>query len=236
MDQAAFLKKFALSEGDLVRVVKSGTIFEGTVIPSSDADVLVLKLKNGYNAGFDPAALSEVVRLGSEKKAAKPAQKPLPHDPALPTILILHTGGTISSRVNYATGGVFSAFSPSDLLEMFPELMQKSNFETRVVTNILSGSMRFDHYPVIAEEIKKALSQGFAGIIIPHGTDTLSFTSAAMAFMIQDPAVPILFVGAQRSSDRGSSDAAMNLSCAVDFILKGDFAGFAICWFEGFEF
>jgi len=63
------------------------------------------------------------------------------------------------------------------------------------------------HPAVTAEE----LTGGAAGVVIPHGTDTLHFTTAALSFMLRDLTGPVVVVAAQRSSDRPSSDAALNL-------------------------
>jgi glutamyl-tRNA(Gln) amidotransferase subunit D len=57
-------------------------------------------------------------------------------------------------------------------------------------------------------------------------------TAAALAFIFENLPIPVLMVGAQRSSDRGSSDAAMNLICASEFIAKTDFKGVALCMHE----
>ena len=227
-----FLKRHRLKESDFVEAFSSGEKFSGTIIPSSERSMLFLKLKSGYNIGLELKKISSIKKVSAGKSVSKPETKKFSQNPMFPKILILHLGGTIASRVNYETGGVFSSFSPEDLLTMFPELLQKANFETRLLASIESENMRFPLYSKIAEEIKKALPKKFAGIIISHGTDTMAFTSAALAFMVQNPPIPILLVGAQRSSDRGSSDAAVNLSCAVDFILKSDFAGIGICMHE----
>ncbi len=224
-------KNASFKTGDRLFVKQGESAFEGTVLPETKKGFLDLKLKNGYNISLDLSKKTEIKRLETPKKTvAEP--KPLPFNPSLPSILILHTGGTIASRVNYETGGVFAAFTPEDLLAMFPELTQKANFETKMIGNMESENMRLSHYTRIAEEIKKTDSKKISGIIVSHGTDTLAYTSAALAFMVQKPGIPVLLVGAQRSSDRGSSDAAMNLSCATDFITKTDFCGVAICMHE----
>lgn len=67
------------------------------------------------------------------------------------------------------------------------------------------------------------------GIIIGIGTDNLAVASAALSFIIETSSVPIIFVGSQRSSDRGSSDAAMNLICAAEFVVNSNFGGVGIC-------
>ncbi len=81
----------------------------------------------------------------------------------------------------------------------------------------------------MAKEIEKEIEKKVDGIILTHGTDTLHYTAAALSFILEDLPIPVILVGAQRSSDRGSSDAAMNLICAVEFIKQSDFADVAVC-------
>lgn len=81
----------------------------------------------------------------------------------------------------------------------------------------------------MAKEIEKELRSGVDGVIVTHGTDTLAFSSCAMAFALENLDKPVIFVGAQRSSDRPSSDAAMNLLCAAYFITKTNFSDVGIC-------
>ena len=71
--------------------------------------------------------------------------------------------------------------------------------------------MRPEYWQQLAQKIADAANSGKEGIIIGHGTDTMSYTSAALSFMLQDLSIPVVLVGSQRSSDRPSSDAALNL-------------------------
>ena len=230
MDCAQILKKFSLREGDVVEVVTDDSAqYSGTIIPSADSGALTLKLPSGYNVGIGAEKIKSARKISSGKIVAKPAAIEIKRNPELPTIAILHTGGTLASRVNYSTGGVYAAFSPEDLITMFPELAQIANFEARLVSNIMSEDMRFSDYKKIAGAVADEIRRGVRGIIIGHGTDMLAYTSAALSFILENLPIPVILVGAQRSSDRGSSDAAMNLICAAEFIAKTDFAGVAIC-------
>ncbi|MDD5163296.1 MAG: Glu-tRNA(Gln) amidotransferase subunit GatD [Candidatus ainarchaeum sp.] len=229
MDAKIFLKKKKLKEGDFVEAVFGEETVLGTIIPGNETGIVFLKLKSGYNIGLSPGKISSIKKISQGMKTAKPQTTEIKQNTSLPKISILHTGGTIASRVNYETGGVFASFSPEDLLSMFPELGKIANFESTLVSNIMSEDMRFSDYKTIAKAIEKEIKKGVKGIILGHGTDTLGYTSAALAFALENCPVPILLVGAQRSSDRGSSDAAMNLICAASFIAKTDFAGVAIC-------
>ena len=79
-------------------------------------------MKSGYNIGI---RLSANVRIEKIGKGTKPtfASPPLPAQrPALPKVVIMSTGGTIASRVDYRTGAVRSAISASDLYGVVPEL------------------------------------------------------------------------------------------------------------------
>ena len=144
-------------------------------------------------------------------------------------ISILHLGGTISSKVDYKTGGVSAKFSEKDMLELYPEIKTIAKISSKLVANMLSEDMNFQHYNLIAKEIQKEIKKGTEGIIITHGTDTIAYTSAALAFILEHPPIPIILVGAQRSSDRSSSDAGLNLICALNFIAQTNFKDVAIC-------
>ncbi len=82
-----------------------------------------------------------------------------------------------------------------------------------------------------AEAIGKEIEKGAAGIVIGHGTDTMHHTAAILSFMVQDPPVPIVMVGSQRSSDRPSSDAALNLIHATRTAAESDIAEVTVCMF-----
>ncbi len=217
--------------GDRVKVVTGDEPIEGVLMPD-EKDVVVLKLDTGYNMGIAKNRVREIQVLKEHKaKSAEPAKS----EPkkGLPTIAILHTGGTIASKVDYETGGVVAKFTPEELTGMFPELKDIANVRSRLVRNMFSEDMRFAHYNLLAKDVEKEIKDGADGIIITHGTDTLHYTAAALSFMLNNLGVPVVLVGAQRSSDRGSSDASLNLLSAAHFIVHSkDFAEVCICMHE----
>ena len=213
--------------GDVVKVETKEDSFEGVLMPE-EKDVLILKLRSGYNMGINKSKIKKISVL-EKKKEAKEANIKLEQNNSLPKISILHTGGTIASKVDYETGAVYNKFSPEELLKMFPELNKIANISSRLIRNMSSDDMRFSHYNLMAKEIEKEIKSGVEGIIITHGTDTLHYTGAALSFILENLSVPVILVGAQRSSDRASSDAGMNLICASEFISKTDFAGVVLC-------
>jgi len=217
------------SPGDKVRITTIETTEEGILMSSPEENVVLIKLDNGYNVGFNQDEIKDMIILELKKESAPITPKRVETKIGLKTITILHCGGTIASKVDYETGAVKPTFSPEEMLELFPELAQIANIKSRLVANMLSENMRFAHYNLIAKEVEKAIKEGSEGIIVTHGTDTLHYTSAALTFALEGLQHPVLLVGSQRSSDRGSSDASFNLKCAVQFIAKSDFKGVGVC-------
>jgi glutamyl-tRNA(Gln) amidotransferase subunit D len=199
-------------EGDMVKVAKGGQEYKGVVMPSR-SDKIVLKLKNGYNVGLSLEGTA-IEALEQEQASPRPQRKKHSHKPGLPNITILSTGGTIASRVDYRTGAVSSQFTADDILDAIPELTDMANFNGKVLSMIFSEDMDYTAWQNLASAAYEEIKNGADGIIVTHGTDTLSYTAAALSFMVQTP-VPIVLVGAQRSSDRPSSDNAMNMICAT---------------------
>jgi len=147
-------------------------------------------------------------------------------------IIIIHTGGTIASKVDYKTGAVVAKFEPEELYALYPELKEVSDFDIIKVANIMSEDVDFNFVNELALAIKKGIKKETKGIIITHGTDTIHYTSAALHFMLKNLPIPVILVGAQRSSDRPSSDAGMNLICAARFIIKTNWGGVGVCMHE----
>ena len=221
--------------GDKVKVITKDETIEGILMPNQETDSVVIKLDNGYNVGIEKNKIKKIDIVEGYKQKNQKKEKKSVFDKKLPTISILHTGGTIASKVDYRTGGIVPRFGPEDLIEMFPELTKIANFDSKLISNMWSDDLRFKHFDIIAKAIEKEVKKGVDGIIIGIGTDNLAVASAALAFVVEQTPIPIIFVGAQRSSDRGSSDAAMNLICTAKFITKTDFAGVAICMHENMD-
>ncbi len=217
-----------MKEGDRVKLTTKSKVYEGILMPSSSKDSYVVKLSSGYNLGIlkKKVKKAEVLKKVSVKKSKVKKHK---HSKKKKTITILHTGGTIASKVDYETGAVSSKFSPDEVVELFPELEKMVNVNSRLLGNMFSEDMRFEHYNVMAKEIRKEVKKGVDAVIITQGTDTMHYTGAALSFILENLSIPVILVGAQRSSDRGSSDAAMNLIGAVHFVLESDCAGVALC-------
>lgn len=216
--------------GDRVKVTTTDGVFEGVLLPRPgllSGDVIVLKLSTGYNMGIEKKKVkkTEVLEKHAPKKPSKPKLK---KRKGLPTVAILSTGGTISSRVDYRTGGVYADYTAEDFVGMCPELSDIANIEAKQVMSVMSEDMSAGQWNQLAKAVKEVLPK-VDGIVITHGTDTMHFTSAALSFLLRDVNKPVVLTGAQRSIDRGSSDAFMNLTCAVLAAARWDGAGVVVC-------
>jgi glutamyl-tRNA(Gln) amidotransferase subunit D len=227
------LKAADCSVGDILKVTSKGKTYEGILIPRfGEGTAIIIKMKSGYNIGIEATADVTVEKIG---KGAKPtfAAPPLPkQNPALPHVVIMSTGGTIASRVDYRTGAVRSAMSASDLYGVVPELADIARVDTEIVFSIYSENLRQQDWSELAEKVAQRIEQGVDGVVIAHGTDTMAYTSAALSFALQNLPVPVILVGAQRSSDRPSSDAATNLIGAVKAAGEGPFAEVGLAMHE----
>jgi glutamyl-tRNA(Gln) amidotransferase subunit D len=220
--------------GDVRIVNDRGSIFEGVILPRSETydDLhIVVKLKTGYNVGLHVDRIREIEELGFKEAFYKIPEKAFPSRPDLPNVTLLGTGGTIASRLDYRTGAVIPAFTPGELYGAVPELADICNLTTHKLFGVFSENMSWEQYIDLAQAIGEEIATGVDGIVVGHGTDTMAHTAAVLSFMVQKSPVPIVLVGSQRSSDRPSSDAALNLIHAVRSAAYGDIAEVQICMF-----
>lgn len=228
------LKKFNVRVWGQSLIKTTRGEFNGTVLPRSENDDdkhIVLKISTGYNIGIAVDTIIEMSETGYKKAVYKIPEKEFPFTKGLPKVKLLGTGGTIASRLDYRTGAVIPAFTPGELYGAVPELADICNLSTEKLFAVFSENMGPDQYKRLAIAIGKEIENGIDGIIIGHGTDTLHHTASALSYMVQNPPVPIILVGSQRSSDRPSSDAALNLMHASTAAGHGDIAEVLVCMF-----
>ncbi|UCG62778.1 MAG: Glu-tRNA(Gln) amidotransferase subunit GatD [Candidatus Zixiibacteriota bacterium] len=208
--------------------------FRGIVLPRSENDDdrhIVLKLATGYNVGIAVDTVLDMREEGYKEAHYKIPEKEFPFSADKPNVKLLGTGGTIASRLDYRTGAVIPAFSPGELYGAVPELADICNLTTEKLFAVFSENMGPQQYIKLAISIGKEIEKGIDGIVIGHGTDTMHHTASALAFMVQNSPVPIVMVGSQRSSDRPSSDAALNLMHATKAAAESDIAEVMVCMF-----
>jgi glutamyl-tRNA(Gln) amidotransferase subunit D len=228
------LKNFSTLIWSDVDIITNDTTFTGIVLPRSenaDDRHIVIKLRSGYNIGIDTRKITDIKITGRKEALYQIPEKAFPYDPKRPRVMLFGTGGTIASRLDYRTGAVIPAFSPGELYGSVPELADICNLETEKLYGVFSENMGPEQWRGTAEAIGREIEKGVQGIVIGHGTDTMHHTAAILSFMVQNSPVPIVMVGSQRSSDRPSSDAALNLMHSVKAAAESDIAEVMVCMF-----
>ncbi len=215
--------------GDEVEVfLKDGKKIEGILMPRPNLlskDIIVIKLSSGYNIGIYKRKIKKI-KILKKYKRRKVKKLKLKRNPNLPDVSIVSTGGTISSVVDYRTGGVYARYTAEDFIRFEPRLKKFANLKSIPLMNKMSEDINYRDWIKIAKTVYGELKKG-RSVVITHGTDTMHFTSAALSFMLRT-SKPVILTGAQRSSDRPSSDAYMNLLCSVILATK-EFSGVGIC-------
>ncbi|MDO5825789.1 MAG: Glu-tRNA(Gln) amidotransferase subunit GatD [Methanosphaera sp.] len=225
-----FLEFSDISIGDTIKIEKDNITHKGMLLEKPDysnENTLIIKLNSGYNIGVDikDAKIEKITSGEKPNIKLDPVDKQISSDKD--NLSILSTGGTVASVIDYKTGAVHPAFTADDLLRATPELVDYANISAKAIFNILSENMNPDYWIETANSVYDEINNGADGVIIAHGTDTMHYTASALSFMLDTP-VPVILTGAQRSSDRPSSDAFTNLMASVT-AAKSDIAEVCIC-------
>lgn len=215
--------EFDFNFGDKVRLRLAREEIEGNVLESYDNDVVLLKLSSGYNIGIPKENILDCHVIeefkGNVKKETKTT---LSKNKDKPSIGLIITGGTIAAKLDARTGGVSWLTDTQEFMKFYPSVFEKANVKKiSVPFMVASENMNYEHWITIAEHVKEMLNDPeIKGVIVTHGTDTLHYTSSALSFFLRDLKKPVVLTFSQRSIDRASSDAELNLECAVEMSLS----------------
>ena len=223
----SLLKENNAKVGDSIKITSDLT-YSGILMPryeSGDDSHIILKLKSGYNVGINITEIQNIEVISGQETKSKEESIQQKENPSLPKILLISTGGTIASKVDYRTGAVTPALSAAELNEAVPELAKIANIDSEVLFSEYSENLQPEHWLEIAKKLDSLANSDYTGIIIAHGTDTMHYTSSFLSFALSGFPIPIALVGSQRSSDRPSSDAALNLIATTKFLTESNVKG-----------
>jgi glutamyl-tRNA(Gln) amidotransferase subunit D len=232
------LSKHGISVGDSIKITIEDDEITGLLMPryeSASEEYIVIKLKSGYNTGIHVGKIKSITKLSDKHQAVASVRTPaVTGNQSLPKVALISTGGTIASKIDYRTGGVHAALSANELYASVPELTNHALIDPEILLSEYSENLRPKHWTMIAEKVaEKIKTDRYMGIVVSHGTDTMHYTAAALSFALQKLPVPVVLVGAQRSSDRPSSDAALNLLGATIFATESKYAGVFVAMHAG---
>lgn len=123
-------------------------------------------------------------------------------------ILLLGTGGTIACR--RGENGLSPLLTGDELLSYVPDARKFCEADTVQVLNIDSTNMHPKHWLLLAKTLEEHYDD-YDGFVVCHGTDTMAYTAAALSYLIQHSAKPIVITGAQKPIDLDVTDARTNL-------------------------
>jgi L-asparaginase len=129
-------------------------------------------------------------------------------------VVLLATGGTISSRASEAGGAAVASDTGE---QVFASMGVPAAHPVRVVDVFRKGSylLTVDDMIAICATIRQALADPqVLGVVVTHGTDTMEETAYLVDLTHDDPR-PVVFTGAQQAADADSPDGPGNLSRAI---------------------
>ena len=212
MSAEKFISDSGAEVHDRVRIETESMTYEGLIMPKhnfSEENIMIIKLDNGYNIGVstEGAKLSVLSKAKLKETIVETKKK----NKDLQNITILGTGGTIASFIDYKTGAVSPAITAEQLVNSVKALEEIANINAEPLFSLASEDMKPNHWEDMAIKVKEIHDKNNHGIVIGHGTDTMAYSAAALAFQLPEISNPVVFTGAQRSPDRPSSDAHLNL-------------------------
>ncbi|WP_158839254.1 asparaginase [Polaribacter sp. L3A8] len=133
-----------------------------------------------------------------------------------PNILLIYTGGTIGMVKDYKTNAL-KAFDFSQIVDKIPELQQLNCNITSISFDepIDSSNMNIEYYKEIVEIIEANYNK-YEGFVVLTGSDTMSYTSSAISFMLENLQKPIIFTGSQLPIGDLRTDAKENLITSIE--------------------
>ena len=123
-------------------------------------------------------------------------------------ILMLGTGGTIASEMT--PDGLSPELTPEQLLRYVPGISEIAEVDCLELFNIDSTNMTPSHWIAVARALRENYDT-YDGFVISHGTDTMAYTAAALSYLVQGAAKPIVLTGAQKPINYDSTDSKLNL-------------------------
>ena len=180
-----------------VRVHWKGKTLEGLMVAEGR-----LRLENGYEVILDGFEILEEREVNEQH---------MEMDEGSGDVVLVSTGGTIASYADYNTGAVKPIKNIKYLIERYDFL---KGVEVRSFMNIFSENMLPEYWEKLAKAVYEWQKDG-KEVVIMHGTDTMSYTGAALSLALGKPITSLVMTGSQRSSDRPSTDAYENLKVAV---------------------
>ena len=138
-------------------------------------------------------------------------------------ILMISTGGTIASTPS--DDGLTPTVSGGEMVKLIPELEGLCEITVCDLLNLDSSNMQPEYWVAMASACYTALTTGFDGVVITHGTDTMAYSAAALSFMLMNLNKPVVLTGSQIPIEEPKTDGKRNILDAFRVAADGRLAG-----------
>ena len=142
-----FLKSKQIVVGDSVKILAELT-YTGIIMPRyehSDDKHIVLKLRSGYNVGLEIKKITSIEKIKPADRIMRKIEE-VKSIEGLPKILLLSTGGTIASKIDYRTGAVTPVLTANELNSSVPELAKIADIDAKVLSSEYSENIMPEHW------------------------------------------------------------------------------------------
>ncbi len=132
-----------------------------------------------------------------------------------PHVHVLFTGGTISMRIDPATGAAVPALSGEEILSRTGGLRRETRLTVEDYARLPGPHVTPAWMWRLKEHVADVLRDPeIQGVVVTHGTDTLEETAYLLDLTLTDDR-PVVFTGAMRTISEPGWDGPANLTAAV---------------------
>tara|TARA_Y100000310_G_scaffold344615_1_gene458323 strand:- start:10780 stop:11817 length:1038 start_codon:yes stop_codon:yes gene_type:complete len=139
-----------------------------------------------------------------------------------PKVLVIGTGGTISAKPHNGTFK-YGESTQEEVINMMPELRKHFDIDTTNLFRMDSADMKPEHWLTLANTIYYKMKD-YDGIVVTMGTDTMHYADTAIAFLIQNNNIPIVFTSSLIDPTQVNTDAKRNMKNAISVAATADIA------------
>ena len=146
---------------------------------------------------------------------------------ALPTVVVLATGGTIAGAAGSDVQAAYKSgqVGVDQLLAAVPQAKKVATLRGEQISNIGSQDMNDEVWLKLAKRVNElAAMPDVAGIVITHGTDTIEETAYFLNLVVKSRK-PVVLTASMRPSTALSADGPLNFFNAVAIAANKDAAG-----------
>lgn len=136
----------------------------------------------------------------------------------LPTVAVYSLGGTISATQTGGSG-VEPSLTGEALVEDVPEIAEVAEVTAESFRQVPGSELALDDLIELSAEIKGRIDEGYKGVVVTQGTDTIEETAFVLDLLVETDA-PIAVTGAMRNPTLPGAEGPANLLASVQVAIS----------------